>query len=27
MGYPEIGKGNTIQKAKSYVSCMIGRMN
>ncbi len=26
MGYPKIGEGNNIQKAKSYVSCMIGRM-
>ena len=27
MGYPEQGKGNIIDAAKSYVSCMIGRMD
>jgi copper chaperone len=26
MGYPELGKGNLLKTAKSYVSCMIGRM-
>lgn len=26
MGYPKIGEGNNLQKAKSYVSCMIGRI-
>lgn len=28
LGYPEQGTGNTtLNKAKSYVSCAIGRMN
>lgn len=27
IGYPETGKGNKLQKARSYVSCMIGRMD
>jgi copper chaperone CopZ len=27
LGYPEVGKGNFIDAAKSYVSCMIGRMD
>lgn len=26
MGYTEPGKGNMIDSAKSYVSCMIGRV-
>ena len=26
MGYPAVGTGTGFQKAKSYVSCMIGRM-
>lgn len=26
LGYPELGKGNLIASAKSYVSCAIGRM-
>lgn len=26
LGYPEAGMGTGMQKAKSYVSCMIGRM-
>lgn len=26
MGYPPQGEGNMAQKAKSYVSCMIGRV-
>ena len=26
LGYPEEGTGTNIQKAKSYVSCMIGRV-
>ena len=26
MGYPEPGEGNLLNTAKSYVSCMIGRM-
>jgi len=26
LGYPEKGKNNTILKAKSYVSCAIGRV-
>ena len=26
MGYPEEGTGTGFQKAKSYVSCMIGRI-
>lgn len=27
MGYPQQGTSNNLQKAKSYVSCMIGRMD
>lgn len=27
MGYPAVGTGTGFQKAKSYVSCMIGRMS
>lgn len=26
LGYPELGTSNTIQKAKSYVSCAVGRL-
>jgi copper chaperone CopZ len=26
MGYPEKGTGTTLDNAKSYVSCMIGRV-
>ena len=26
IGYPETGTGNGYQKVRSYVSCMIGRM-
>ena len=26
IGYPEQGTGNTLQKIKSYVSCMRGKM-
>lgn len=26
LGYPEIGNSNLIHKAKSYVSCAIGRV-
>lgn len=26
MGYPEIGQNDLLKKAKSYVSCAIGRM-
>ncbi|MEZ4911441.1 MAG: heavy-metal-associated domain-containing protein [Saprospiraceae bacterium] len=26
LGYPEIGKGNTLTTATSYVSCMIGKV-
>lgn len=26
MGYPEAGENNLLHKAKSYVSCAIGRM-
>ena len=26
-GYPEIGTTNLVQKAKSYVSCAIGRLD
>ena len=26
LGYPEEGTSNTFQKAKSYVSCAIGRL-
>ena len=25
-GYPEMGTSNLVQKAKSYVSCAIGRL-
>jgi copper chaperone CopZ len=28
MGYPEVGESNTVlKKAKSYVSCAVGRIN
>jgi copper chaperone len=27
LGYPEEGKGNVFHAAKSYVSCLIGRVN
>lgn len=27
LGYPQAGSNSTINKAKSYVSCAIGRMN
>jgi copper chaperone len=27
MGYPERGQNNFLNKAKSYVSCAIGKMN
>ncbi len=27
MGYPEIGNNNILHKAKSFVSCAIGRIN
>jgi copper chaperone len=27
LGYPEKGSNNIIEKAKSYVSCAIGRMS
>ena len=27
LGYPKEGTTNTLQKAKSYVSCMIGRID
>lgn len=27
MGYPERGKGTNLQKAKSFVSCAIGRFS
>jgi copper chaperone len=27
MGYPETGNNNILLKAKSFVSCAIGRMN
>ncbi len=27
LGYPEKGNNNIIEKAKSYVSCAIGRMS
>ncbi len=27
MGYPEAGEGNLVTTAKSYVSCMIGKMS
>ena len=27
MGYPEEGTSNLLQKGKSYVSCVIGRVN
>ena len=26
-GYPEVGTSNLVQKAKSYVSCAIGRLD
>lgn len=26
MGYPQTGEGNALHTAKSYVSCMIGRV-
>lgn len=26
-GYPEMGTSNLVQKAKSYVSCAIGRLD
>lgn len=27
MGYPEKGKGNLVDSAKSYVSCALGRLS
>lgn len=27
LGYPETGTGGTVEKAKSYVSCAIGRIH
>lgn len=27
LGYPELGKGNTLTTATSYVSCMIGKVS
>jgi copper chaperone len=27
LGYPQAGKNSTLRKAKSYVSCAIGRMS
>lgn len=27
LGYPEQGKGNLLQKGKSYISCAIGRLD
>ncbi len=27
LGYPEIGTGGLVEKAKSYVSCAIGRIH
>lgn len=27
LGYPEKGKNNLLKKARSYVSCSIGKMN
>jgi len=27
LGYPEKGKNTMVKKAKSYVSCAVGRMN
>ncbi|MFK7937145.1 MAG: heavy-metal-associated domain-containing protein [Saprospiraceae bacterium] len=27
MGYPELGTSTILQKAKSYVSCAIGKLN
>lgn len=27
MGYPKMGTGNSFQKAKSYVSCAIGKIS
>jgi copper chaperone len=26
LGYPEVGQNNFIEKAKSYVSCAVGKM-
>jgi copper chaperone len=26
LGYPEVGHNNIIEKAKSYMSCAVGRM-
>ena len=26
LGYPELGTSNVLQKAKSYVSCAIGKL-
>ncbi|MEN9988408.1 MAG: hypothetical protein RLZZ585_1447 [Bacteroidota bacterium] len=27
LGYPEVGNNNLMAKTKSYVSCVIGKMN
>lgn len=27
LGYPEVGHNNLIEKAKSYVSCAVGKMS
>lgn len=27
LGYPEVGHNNILEKAKSYVSCAVGRMS
>jgi copper chaperone len=27
LGYPELGENNLLEKAKSYVSCAIGKMS
>lgn len=27
LGYPEKGKNNLLKKARSYVSCSVGKMN
>jgi len=27
LGYPEAGTGNVLQKAKSYVSCAVGKIS
>lgn len=27
LGYPEKGQNNVVDKAKSYVSCVIGKMS